>query len=88
MRTSYIKIPTDIINNYQLSSSSKLLFGYLLSLSKKEGYCYASNDYLSNTFMVNVRTISKLLKELKEEKLIETKIIKGNRKIYIRDYFL
>jgi len=85
----YIKIPIDIINNYQLSNGSKLLFGYILSLTKKDGFCYASNKHLSENLGVSTRTISKFLKELYEENLIDFKYtISKKRNIYLRSNFL
>ncbi len=83
----YIKIPIEIIKNYQLSSSSKILYGFLISLTKKDGYAYVSNTYLSKNLTISLRTVSRLLKELKEEHLVNIKIINGKRKIYLDKIF-
>lgn len=79
----YIKIPVDIITNTNLSNGAKILYGYIISLSKKEGYSYANNDYLKNELNVSKRTITNLIKELKNEKVIEATNEHGKRKLYI-----
>ncbi|NMW84718.1 helix-turn-helix domain-containing protein [Peptoniphilus sp. AGMB00490] len=82
----YINIPSQIIENKNLSSSSKLLYGELIRLSTKEGYCFASNKYLGELVNKKERTIQKLLKELKESNLIKIYIENINqRKIYIQN---
>lgn len=60
------------------------------SLSAKEGYCYASNDYLANIMECRPETISRKLKKLEDKKYITidykwngARVI--NRKIRITD---
>ena len=84
----YIKIPVDIITNTNLSNGAKILYGYLISLSKKEGYSYANNDYLKNELKVSKRTITKLIKELKNENVIVATNEHGKRKLYISNKIL
>ena len=85
----YIKIPIWVFNNYQLSAGAKLLYSLILSLSKKDGYCYASNIYLSKLLAVSVRTVTSKLNELIEENLIEIENPRGrNRRLYIAEFCL
>lgn len=54
-------------NKWALDNSIKNELGLLLiisSLSAKEGYCYASNEYLANLFNCRTQTISVKLKNL------------------------
>lgn len=84
MADRFIKISTEIMKNANLSSGAKLLFGLILSLSKKETYCYSNNDYLANEMKTSSRTITRYLNELISENLIECKYQSGNkRKIFI-----
>lgn len=50
--------------NPDLSSSAKLLYAEISSLTGMTGYCYASNDYFSKLFEVSERTIIRLIREL------------------------
>ena len=86
MIKKYVKVPIRILNNYQLSTGSKILFGEIFSLCNKEGYCYASNKYLADSLALSKKTISNYIRELRDEGIIEYKIIKGNiRNIFIRN---
>lgn len=43
----WILIPPQIAGNENLPAGAKLVFGRIFALSSKEGYCWASNEYLS-----------------------------------------
>lgn len=36
---NYIKIPMFVVDDYNISGNAKMLYGKLLLLSHKEGYC-------------------------------------------------
>lgn len=60
-------------NEWALDKSIKNELGLLLiisSLCAKEGYCYATNEYLSILFDEPVQTISRKIKKLEEKKYI------------------
>jgi hypothetical protein len=59
-----------------LSFQSRFLFTILSSLTKKEGYCYASNQYLAELMDSSDRSIQRWLEELKEKKYIEVHLWK------------
>lgn len=79
------------LNKWALDKTIKDELGLLLiisSLTAKEGYCYASNEYLAKTFGCREETISRKLKKLENKKYITieykwngTRVI--NRKIRI-----
>lgn len=68
----YIYIPMEVIY-YKISSTSKILYGLLYKETYK-GHRGYDKDYkiLAITLDTSVRTIYKCLKELKDNKLIET----------------
>ena len=67
----YIKTPNWIVNRKDLSIGAKFLYGAVNTLSNNENHaCCALNPCLANLFNVDVRTISRWLKELKTQKLI------------------
>ena len=87
----YSVIPTRILFNENLKPNVKLLYGAITSLACKEGYCYASNNYLGEKFKVDPKTISSWIKELRELNYIVVEIIRNDKKeviqrrIYIND---
>ena len=42
---NYIKIPVILLEDNNVSSSAKLLYGLLVLLTYQEGYCYANNSF-------------------------------------------
>ena len=67
----YVKIPWFIILDRNICVGNKLLYGIIMLLSHKEGYCYADNKYLGNYLGVGPRRISSLLKELADRNIKE-----------------
>jgi hypothetical protein len=66
----YAVIPNEILSSKELSSSGKLLVGVLISLSNKKGYCFASNQYISETLGVSIIYVRVLIKELEDKNII------------------
>lgn len=80
----YVKIPMFIILDRNICVGNKLLYGIIMLLSHKEGYCYADNKYLGNYLGVGPRRISSLLKELAANNYITMEYKhRFQRKIYI-----
>jgi hypothetical protein len=70
----YAVIPSEILSSKELSSSGKLLVGVLISLSNKKGYCFASNQYISETLGVSNVYVRALIKELEDKNIIVREI--------------
>ncbi|MCM8808218.1 MAG: helix-turn-helix domain-containing protein [Candidatus Omnitrophica bacterium] len=85
--SSYILIPFELLKRKDLSLTEKILCAELVSLSRKNGYCYATNEYLGEKIGLSRRNISRILKKLKEKKIIKIELIKNSegtfRKIWI-----
>lgn len=77
----FITIPEEVYKNYKATPS--LLFGLIQSLALERGYCWASNKSLAKELNVEVTTIKRFLKTLKEDGFIHSEG-KRQRKIYIR----
>ena len=54
----YAVIPSTVLFNEELKSNEKLLYAVITALANKEGYCYASNNYLADLFNSKAHTIS------------------------------
>lgn len=81
---NYIKIPIVLFSDTNVSSSAKLLYGLLVLLTYQEGYCYANNNYLADKLNIGTRAITRLLKELSDNKYIKMEFKhKFIRKIFI-----
>lgn len=57
-------IPTSLLGDNRLTSNERLLLIDILSLCKKKGYCWATNEYFKNLFNVSNQTISKSISSL------------------------
>lgn len=83
----FITTPIHIFQSH-LGGNDKIVLGLLTSLSTKEGYCYATNEYLSATLWLTEDAIKKIISNLKKYGLITIEEISRknrDRKIYIND---
>jgi hypothetical protein len=72
---NFIIIPYDLLARTDLTASEKNLMGLLNSLSAKEGYCFASNQYLADALGMKLDGVRGCLLSLEKKKLI-TRVIK------------
>ena len=75
--------PRILFNDRNLSKTDCSVLGLIISLTLKNGYCYASNEYLANYVKVSKRTISDSLSKIKRLKYIIVKYENNNRRIYL-----
>ena len=83
----YVEVPMIVLLDNDISSTSKLLMGLITTLTMKEGFCYASNKYLSNLLKVSRRTITSCISSLKRKNYIKEKNDPNMRKIYLANFF-
>lgn len=81
----YVKIPVSVLMNKSICANAKLLYGVIIVLSYIRNYCFADNTYLAETLNTTRRTITRLIKELKNNDYIYIVNDKHKRKIYIKD---
>ena len=91
----YCIIQSDVLFDKNLSSTEKLLYAYITSLTNERGYCFAKNKHFAEKFKTTDRTIQRYLVNLKEKKYIFTQTILDKntkevleRRIYIREMIL
>ncbi|WP_311516254.1 conserved phage C-terminal domain-containing protein [uncultured Anaerococcus sp.] len=68
-------IPKNVFEDRRLTPSQVMVFAEIYQLSRKKGYCYASNTYLTGKMNMGRMTIIRAISNLKELGYIETKNI-------------
>lgn len=83
------QIPDLVMFDHRLKPLTRLIWGYLNSLSWEKGYCYASNKHIADKFQTRELTIKRAISELKETEYIKViydkrEINNTKRKIYMQ----
>lgn len=73
----FVQIPIDIIIDETIPPLARLLYGEILVLSNKDGYCFATNQYLGQINKVDSRTIRRLIHTLEDKNYI--KVVVNNK---------
>ena len=81
-------IPRILFNDKNLGDSDKNVLGLIISLTLKNGYCFAHNDYLVKYLNLSKRSINYSLANLKKLNYIQVEYEKSRRKIYINKYMI
>ena len=78
--TYYGVLPAEVRYHPKLNSSQKVLYTEIDALSRKQGYCFASNKYFADLYGVHKITISAWIKSLKQAGVIKVhyEITNGN----------
>lgn len=84
-------LPTAIWFNENIELAAVKLYALIRNLTHKYGYCFATNEYLSELMKANISSIKRWLSMLKKEGYIEIetdkKGIHWQRRIYLSDVF-
>ena len=67
----YIIIPYNAVIDNNLHTIDKVIYGEIISLSNKKGYCYANNQYFMKENKISKNLIIQSLKRLEQNKYIE-----------------
>lgn len=86
----YAIIPASVRYDKTLKANEKLLYAEISALSNKNGYCWATNSYLSDLYGVSKRSVTTWLKELEDRGYIKMVFIKdkGSKTIKERRIYL
>lgn len=77
----YTIIPADVRYDNELTPIAKLLFSEILSLSIKNGYCYATNNYLAELYGINLTTVRRAIALLVKKNYITSQVQYKDKKI-------
>ena len=81
----YSVIPAYVLYDKTLNPNAKLLFASLTGLAKKEGYAYASNNYLGDLYGVDRSSITRWIKDLSDRGYISVEYIYEDGKPNIKE---
>lgn len=66
-------IPANVRYDTKLTPSAKLLYGEITALCRKQGYCWATNDYFAKLYKTSEKTVGRWIKSLVDKKYVFTK---------------
>jgi len=78
MSTYFSLIPSGVLENENISDSSKLTYALILGLSNRYGYCFAGNEQLAHMRKLSVSGIKRHLLELRLGGCIELEFTPRN----------
>ena len=85
----YIIIPEKVRYDNRLSAMEKIIYGEVVALSKKHGYCFASNKYFADLYDVTTVSVSRWINNLtnygyfKAEYETSDGSLQSSRKLYV-----
>lgn len=85
---SHIYIPVYIMARKDLSLTEKVLMGKIIALTKKEGYCYASNEYLAIGLNLSKQRISHYLSKFVAMGILTREVVRNEKaEVTVRKLF-
>lgn len=66
----YFNLIPNHVQRIKSLGEARFLYGHILTLSNKVGYCYAPNEFLANIMECDVRSITRYIKALQKANLI------------------
>ena len=79
-------VPMDVLERKDLNANAKLLYGEITGLTKRNGYCSATDKYIADRIGLSKKSIQKLMQELEGKELIRRDTNKTARGTYRRIY--
>lgn len=70
----YAIIPANVRYDDRICANAKLLYGEITALCNEKGFCWAGNEYFANLYKTSKETISRWIRQLKENRYIKVKI--------------
>ena len=87
----FVVIPYWVLVSEELNANEKILYCVISSLTKKNGFCYASNSYLADVMKMHPASVSRCVNHMKELGVISLDYIYGKgkeceeRRIYLKE---
>jgi CTP-dependent riboflavin kinase len=80
----YAAVPFKILEDKDISDSELRLYAIILFFASKEGYCYASNNYLGDMLGIKENSVQRRLWKLERKKYIKRTICKNGQGLTLR----
>lgn len=87
-RSYYAIIPANVRYDKNLKDKAKLLYGEITALCNEQGYCWATNSYFAELYGISKETVSRLIKNLADQKYIYIQLEYKNKQIIRRKIYL
>ena len=85
--TYFTITPSKLRYDSRVIPNAKLLYGDIMCLSNKEGYCFATNGYFAELYSSTPQAVSRWIKSLEQNGYVRTELIyKGKEVIQRRIY--
>ena len=87
-RSYYAIIPANVRYDKNLKDKAKLLYGEITALCNEQGYCWATNTYFAELYGIAKETVSRLIKNLADQKYIYIQLEYKDKQIIRRKIYL
>ncbi len=87
-RSYYAIIPANVRYDKNLKDKAKLLYGEITALCNEQGYCWATNTYFAELYGIAKETVSRLIKNLADQKYINIQLEYKDKQIIRRKIYL
>ena len=82
MSENFGQIPDKVRYNNELTFLARLIYSDILSLAKKEKFCFANNKHFADLYNVSQKTVSVSIKELEKYLCVSVELTKDSRGTY------
>lgn len=82
MSENFGQIPDKVRYNNELTFLARLIYTDILSLAKKEKFCFANNKHFADLYNVSQKTVSVSIKELIKHLCVSVELTKDSRGTY------
>ena len=72
----YSILPADVRYNPNISATEKILYSEITALTISTGECWAGNEYFARLYNLSTRSITRMIKNLKDNGLIEIELVR------------
>lgn len=79
-KPNYAITPADVLYDKDLPPMAKLLYGEITCLTKKDGFCWATNAYFAELHEMSKDRISKLISILEKKGYISVHVERNEKK--------
>ena len=83
-KIGHIYIPAHIMDRNDLTLVEKVLYGKIIGLTEKKGYCYSTNEWLAHQIGLSYSGVSNSISKFVRLELIKREIIRNEKKEIIQ----